>query len=186
MSEFPLMTEEEFNILKKYVEYYKPKRCLEWGIGWSTIHLSKYDFIQEYVGIEHNSYWYKKVLKRTSNKVKLFHAFSLAKCKHKIPKGFENKVKNSYVYHPNIEGVFDFIFIDGVYRDICLKHAASLLSETGVCFAHDTAREFMHSHFSYFKNYKILTNGSLDKNNKWHQGLTILWNNPQNILIENL
>jgi len=179
MENFPCMTEKEFDILKKYIEKYKPARCLEWGIGGSTIHLSKYDFIEEWVGIEPQQYWVNKVKENTTDKVKLYHCPRIEDSPH----ASKDNIRQ-YVTNDAIRGKYDFIFIDGDYRWQCLKYAPTILSKNGICFAHDTARKDMHRHFEHFENHKILTLGEFNSNNDWHQGLTILWDSESIELLE--
>ncbi len=172
MENFPCMTEKEFEILKKYIEHYKPKRCLEWGTGWSTVYLSEYDFVEEWIGVEHNQDWIDKVNENTTDKVKLFYCPRT----EESPYASKQNVKE-YVKNEGIHGIFDFIFIDGDYRWQCLEYSPTILSSNGLCFAHDTARKDMHPSFKHFKHHKILTPGEFNNNNDWHQGLTILWDN---------
>lgn len=166
----PYMTKEEKDLILFYMAKYKPKKILEYGIGWSTAHFSKHEFIEQYYGIEHNADWIAKVNGIVDqNKVKFIH------CPINYKDYQNQELLTKYVNHQSI-GPFDFIFIDGDHRHQCLEFAAKNLTPNGFCMVHDSSRKDMHSYFKHFKNFRILTPGEINSHNDWHQGLTVLWN----------
>lgn len=165
----PYMTKEEKDLIISYITKYKPKKILEYGIGWSTVHFSKFDFIEQYCGIEPHQGWIDTINECINKNVVKFR-----QCP--ITADYNNPVEVArYVVHDDI-GPFDFIFIDGDYRYQCLEYAAKSLTPNGFCMVHDSSRTGMHPFFKHFKQHKILTNGEFNSHNDWHQGLTILWN----------
>lgn len=167
----PYMTPEETNIILGYIQKYKPSKFLEYGIGWSTYHFSKFEFIQEYYGVEHNADWISTITKHVGDKVKFFHCpLYWGDYKYADPICIKNYVRKDEI------APFDMIFIDGDYRYQCMEYAAMNLTTNGLCLVHDTARKDMHQFFTKFKSHKILTHGEINSHNDWHQGLTVLWN----------
>jgi len=166
------MTPLERRLILQLLHDRRPKRCLEWGIGGSTVEFSQADGIEEWIGIEHNRDWIDRVCPCVSSHVRLHHApVATAELLYASP-----SLIQGYVHHPATAGVFDLVFIDGDYRWQCLKRASEILSAEGICLVHDSARKDMHAHFHHFQRHLILTPGELNANNSWHQGLTILWN----------
>lgn len=167
----PYMTKEETDLILGYIQKYKPAKFLEYGIGWSTYHFSRFDFIKEYYGVEHNNDWIKNIYPHVGENVKFFHCpLFWGEYKYANPICIQN-----YVVKDEI-APFDMIFIDGDYRYQCMEYASTHLTQKGVCLVHDTARKDIHKFFNKFKYHKILTLGEFNSNNDWHQGLTILWN----------
>ena len=171
MIEEPYMTLEEKKMILELIQKYKPEKFLEYGIGWSTYHFSKFDFIKEYYGVEHDADWIRNMRNNVGANVSFIHCpLFWGEYKYANPVCIKNYVEKDAL------APFDMIFIDGDYRWQCIEYAATRLTPNGVCLVHDTARRDMHQFFKKFKNYKILTDGEKNSNNDWHQGLTVLWN----------
>ena len=73
MIQQPYMTKEEVDLILGYIQKYKPAKFLEYGIGWSTYHFSRFDFIKEYYGVEHDNDWIKNISMYVGEHVKFFH-----------------------------------------------------------------------------------------------------------------
>lgn len=170
----PYMTAEERELIVKYLEHYRTRRCLEWGIGGSTVLFSALDCVEQWIGIEHSPEWLQKVKAVAPGKVSLHYAPISTSSD---PYASKNVI-DGYVSHSGITGLFDFVFIDGDYRWQCLEKASTLLASRGFCMVHDSARKDMHPHFRHFRQHRILTPGELNRHGDWHQGLTVLWNSP--------
>lgn len=167
------MTACEAKLIETVIEIVRPRRCLEWGIGGSTVAFSGAASIVEWIGIEHNLSWVERVQPYVGPHVRLVTApLSTGELKYGSP-----ELVRGYVEHPIIQRAFDLIFIDGDFRSQCLEQASRILSISGLCLVHDSARKYMHAHFRHFNGYRILTDGEFNGNQDWHQGLTILWNN---------
>ncbi len=171
----PYMTDEEANLIVAFIDQYKAKRCLEWGIGGSTVVFSRCASVQEWIGVERYREWIEKVESQIGSHVKLIHV-----PRSSAPYGTPADI-DPYVNSPSIQGQFDFVFIDGDYRWQCLEKASKILSPTGFCMVHDSARKDMHPHFRHFDHYRILTEGEFNAHNDWHQGLTVLWQGDRSL-----
>ncbi|MBS0208880.1 MAG: hypothetical protein JSS27_08000 [Planctomycetes bacterium] len=108
----PYMTEEEAQIIDSFLLKYQPRRCLEWGIGGSTVVFSRHSFIEQWIGIEWHHEWIRKVQPFVSPRVQLHEAKPPST---ECPYGCQVSI-DTFVNHPAITGSFDFIFIDGDYR----------------------------------------------------------------------
>jgi hypothetical protein len=168
----PCMTDEEADLIRRYIQHYRPQRCLEWGIGGSTIHFSAAESIREWIGIEPSREWIDRINAFGRKRITIHHAPTSTETS---PYGSVEMIEG-YVNHPAVGGLFDFVFIDGDYRWQCLAKAAKILSPGGFCMVHDSARKDMHPHFRHFRQHHILTPGEFNSHGDWHQGLTVLWN----------
>lgn len=150
MLEKLFMVQEDIDMVDKVLEFFKPKVCLEWGSGGSTIYFpQKHSFIEKWISIEENPNWHKEVLKKKPDKVDL-----------KLWRG------EDYVSGILKEGMnFDFILIDGIKREECMRTASFLLKDKGICLLHDTWRKKYQPYFFSFKYYRKLTEGSAEKEN---------------------
>ncbi len=166
----PYMTPQEAAIIKRHIDRHRPRRCLEWGIGHSTLVFSQCGRAAEWIGIDHDSEWVDKVAAVAPEHVQLFHA---ADQDASLP--LERQFAG-YVDHEAVTGKFDFIFIDGQHRWQCLAKAAEHLAPGGFCFVHDSARSDMHKHFAAFRHHAVLTPGEIGADGEPHRGLTMLWN----------
>lgn len=119
----PMMSDKEIKIVDDILSELKPKKCLEWGAGGSTVYFpEKHPEIESWTSIEHNGGWYQKLVKRIPFKVDLRHV----------------KVVD---YLKEVEGEkYDFILIDGLMRAECLMVAEDMLNPGGVILVHDTGR----------------------------------------------
>lgn len=173
----PCMTLEEAELIIRYLSAIMPKRCLEWGIGGSTVAFSQFPFVEQWIGIEWHQEWIDKVRPQVSERVRLFQAEPPSNA---CPYGSQASI-DAFVHHPAIDDRFDFVFIDGDYRWQCLEKASEILSPQGFCMVHDSARKDMHASFRHFDHHRILTQGEKNAQGDWHQGLTVLWNGDRQL-----
>lgn len=161
----PAMADIEVEIINKIIEDIRPKICLEFGSGYSTIYwTNKFNFIEKWVSIEHDKTWYDRIFKLKNDKVEL---------------KLVNISPNYYNCVLEYNNKFDFILIDGkFFRLECMKIASKILSENGIAILHDCGRRIYDKGFKYFKNHKILYSGELpvSKNKYRHRGVAKLWN----------
>lgn len=144
------MKMRELDIIKEILIKLKPKRCLEWGSGYSSTYFPAFqESIQEWHAIEHHPGWSEIVRNKiTDNRITL-HSIppddpSYFQFKGKYGPRLEGTYQDfkSYVDFPkSLGGTFDFIFIDGRARKDCLKLAFELVSENGVVIVHDANRD---------------------------------------------
>ena len=157
--QFPLpwVLNSELEISEGLLQYFKPRLCLEWGSGGSTLYFPRrFPFIEIWVSIEHDKSWFERVNKMKSGNV--------------ILKLFENE--DEYVWSVFKEfDTFDFIFIDGIYRESCMEAASKHLKGGGICLLHDSSRRRYHPYFSYFDHRVQLSEGDGQSD-----GLHLFWN----------
>jgi len=143
----------------------KPKRCLEWGAGWSTGYFpTQHPCVEKWISIEHDAGWYYGLRDRVPANVDLRHC-----------------IDDEYVFGIfDDELRFDFIMVDGRQRDKCMLAASLLLKPvTGRCLLHDTARQEYHKWFRVFDHAEELTEGlSAEENPHGNagRGLYQFWN----------
>ena len=146
----PRLMLSELFIFEKLLEERKPKLCLEWGSGGSTLYFpSKFKFIEKWVSIEHNKTWYNKIIDKITPNVEL--------------RLYENKDDYINAVFKDYKK-FDFIFIDGIYRKECMIQARKHLKKDGFVLLHDTGRKEYKSWFNIFPKHRILTEGTPDSN----------------------
>jgi len=124
----------------------KPKLCLEWGAGWSTVYFpTQHPYIEKWISIEHDPPWVGRLATRVPDNVDL--------------RLFEEK-GDGYIFDIfDDELKFDFISIDGQRRGECMLAASLLLADGGRCLLHDTERQEYHRWFGVFDRAEKLAEG---------------------------
>ena len=83
--------------------------------------------------------------------------------------------ESQYVTYPRMYNIkFDFILVDGLFREECIDEAFRLVAEDGVILLHDAGRiESAPILKKYEGNYKILCEGELMQSNGYyaHRGI---------------
>jgi len=138
----PWMRSREVDLLQELLLALKPKKCLEWGSGNSSIYFTKlftHDF--SWISIEHNKEWFETIKNQIKNPKLTIHYVG-ADTDYEYEENNDGSYKDfeSYINFPNQKGPFDFIFIDGRARVECVKKAITLLSDNGVICLHDANR----------------------------------------------
>lgn len=145
-SDKPMMADDEIKIIDDLIEKLKPKQCLEWGSGNSTIYFpSKHKFIKNWLAVEHNGHYLDHIRYKCPSNVQTIWVLpgsSYADC----------------VQRSNRK--FDFIFIDGLDRAKCLQNSFDILNPKGIILLHDAGRR---EHEEVIKEYKgeILREGEI-------------------------
>ena len=124
----PMMSDKEIGIIDNLIKKKKPKICLEWGSGNSTIYFpKKHRCIKEWIAIEHN----RTYLELLGNKLK--------KGRNSIVILPNNR---QYVDYPRTLGKkFDFILVDGEQRKYCMEIAFEIANKDAIILLHDACRE---------------------------------------------
>jgi len=154
----PMMSEKEITIIDNILSSGKPKRCLEWGSGYSTLYFSEHKNVKSWLSIEHNGHYVSYLQERANDKVQtlwVLEGLSYADC----------------VQRSNVR--FDFILIDGLDREKCLQNALNILDDNGQILLHDSGRaEYQDFIFRY--NGKILCEGEEPYRGFYkHRGLAV-------------
>lgn len=153
----PLMKYREHEIIEEILLKLKPRRCLEWGAGYSTTwfpNLLTKD--STWITIEHEKEWATKIQNKNKNSnVKIIH-----KPPNHSPWTDENQDGSysdlkDYVDYPSKQGEFDFILVDGRARTDCLRMAHELITDKGIVILHDSNRRYYHEIFGLYK-YQVL------------------------------
>jgi len=150
----PHMTNREIIIIEELLRNLQPKRCLEWGSGYSTIYFPKFlASDSDWFAIEHYPEWADKVNELNKNpRVK-----SILVPPNVFPWTDEHDDGSysdliDYVDYPNDIAPFDFILIDGRSRIACIKRAFEWITEKGIVVLHDSNREYYHPALVNFPN----------------------------------
>lgn len=168
----PFMAHEETVIIDNLIEELKPKQCLEWGAGGSTIYFPNkhYLTISKWTSIESDKEWFNSLLGKTPENVELVYAFD----------------PDAYVNYPLIKKKkYDFILVDGLingedkYRVDCLKVASQVLNPGGIVLLHDSGRLRYREGYEFF-DFNIELIPGVGKNTEDggadFRGLTKFWN----------
>src|SRR5680860_87723 len=142
--EKPFMKNKELDIIEEILMSIKPRKCLEWGSGYSSLVFPKLIDPELWLAIEHDQDWAEEIIGKNKNPhVKIVYVPS------EVP-GWNNKEDwrkdgtfkdfESYINYPEKFAPFDFIMIDGRARVECLKKASEMITNDGVVVFHDCNR----------------------------------------------
>ncbi len=158
----PMMADKEIEIIDKILDDKRPKRCLEWGSGNSTVYFaSKHPEIERWIAIEHNKTYLELLSER-------------------LPKNAEIMVienSDSYIHEPQSMEKFDFILVDGQLRDECLEVAFNITNKGAIILLHDAGRQESALMMKKYKDrITILCDGELMQKNGFyaHRGLALI------------
>ena len=147
----PYMKFKEISIFQEVFKNLKPLKCLEYGCGTSTIYyLNHLPKEANWYSIEHHKGWFDKM--QSQNDFSNLHLYHV-ELESTDPPSLEN---DTYVNYPEQFGQFDFILVDGIRRENCIRKAHDLLSENGLLVVHDSNRNYYHDLIKTFPNWMIL------------------------------
>jgi predicted O-methyltransferase YrrM len=150
--ELPFMAEKKILYIVQTINERGHKTALEWGAGTSTIWFPKYTNIESWLAIESDRVYYDYLKDKVSDKTSLLL----------------KEDKGAYL---SIKGKFDFILIDGLYRDECLEKAFDLITKDGTIILHDSGRKAYSDLYSKYP-HKIIFEGEGWLGDGWdHRGL---------------
>ena len=153
----PYMRYREIGIIEEILQKIKPRKCLEWGSGFSTLYFAK--FMAEnpqWISIEHDKSWCGEIKKKIRHpNTEIFYvpangSYHTAACEDDAYTDFKD-----YIEYPGRFGNFDFILVDGRARKECLIKAHEIIYNNGVIVLHDSNRKYYHEPFSMYK-YQVL------------------------------
>jgi len=176
----PWMKYREIEIIEEILKKLKPKRCLEWGAGYSTLYFPRFlDSNAKWISIEHEKEWFERI--KSLNKDSRVEIYLIYPNKYpwsdEYGDGDYSDLKD-YVEYPSKFGKFDFILIDGRARKYCLIKAHELLSDKGVVVLHDANRTYYHEPFKLFNHSLLFTD--------YREGLCCVWISSKKLKLENV
>lgn len=169
--EKPFMKNKELDIIREILLNLKPKRCLEWGSGYSSLVFPALIDPELWLAVEHEQDWAKEIGGKNKNP----HV-KIAYVAPEVP-GWNNREDwkkdgtyaefESYINYPQQHAPFDFIMIDGRARVDCLKKASEILDSKGVVVFHDCNRAHYHKHQEMFKYGQFITDHRATHGGLW-------------------
>lgn len=162
----PMMADCEIEIMESLLETQQPKRVLEWGAGFSTVYWpERFPSILNWKAIEHDEKVYDELMQRVGLNVSL-----------------ELRLRRDY-YWPLLEcaGGFDFILIDGLFRQACMVVARQILHPRGIVVLHDAGRREYFPAWGVFPHREVLYRGELPLEfgvGYRHRGIAVFWRDP--------
>lgn len=146
------MYHKEIDLLSEALISVAPKKCLEWGSGFSTVFFP--ELLSEdasWLALEHNGEWHKIISEaNTDRRVGVVHIPADQEPYTDAQKDGAYADFRSYIEYP--KGKFDFIFIDGRARKECVRVAHGLVKEEGLVVLHDANRVHYHDHFDLYQH----------------------------------
>lgn len=138
----PMMSDREIAMIHGILIDLKPKHCLEWGSGGSTVYFPRNYPKVNWISVEHNGHYVEFLADKIPDNASVIW----------VPddEWYVDCVKHSRI--------FDTILIDGLYRERCLEVAKGIISDDGVILLHDAGRK-EYQGFIKKHNGKILIDG---------------------------
>ena len=156
-----------FKAIKWLDKYLKPEMFVfEYGSGGSTLYFQKH--VKKIISIEHDRFWYKKMLKFFKKKDISFNSYFLIepekplkriqkeKDYQSISKTYSDMIFKKYVNsidkYP--DKYFDVIFIDGRARNSCVKKSIAKIRPDGIIILDNSEREEYQESLSLLSKYR--------------------------------
>lgn len=163
----PWMKKVEIDLISDILLRLGPKRCLEWGSGYSTAYFSKLiGKDSTWLSVEHNRKWFEKIKHLEADNTRIVNvAPNNYPWTDRYKDGSYEDLRD-YIEYPSLKGPFDFVLVDGRARADCLLRAIGFLSTDGIVILHDANRKYYHPSFEsydiyYYLKDKALINGGL-------------------------
>ena len=102
----------------------KPRKCFEWGSGWSSVYFPRFIPESKWISMEHSQEWFDIISPHLPPNVKVM----VRPIWGKYVSDAVDEVKGQ---------PFDFVFIDGERRDDCVEMALHMLRKGGIAVQHD-------------------------------------------------
>lgn len=150
----PWMKSMEIEIAEELLARLRPRKCLEWGAGYSTLRFPELLAREAtWLAVEHDREWAAKIdaMNERPN-VRIRHV-EANRCPWSDPDG-DGAYSDlaDYVDHPTASAPFDFVLVDGRARASCLQRATVLATATGVVLLHDAQRPYYHSALTNYEH----------------------------------
>src|SRR5690554_3691803 len=169
--EKPFMKNKELDIIREILLNTQPKKCLEWGSGYSSLIFPRLVDPDFWLAIEHDRDWAKEIGNKNKNpNVKILYVPS------EIP-GWNNREDwkkdgsysefSAYIDCPTAQAPYDFIMIDGRARVDCLKKASEIIDPQGIVIFHDCNRAHYHKYQELFPFGQFVTDHRTSHGGLW-------------------
>lgn len=164
----PWMLYEEVEIIEELLRQVRPRQCLEWGAGYSTLYFPKaVSEVGTWHTVEHDKEWCSEVAAmNTSASTHIHHV-----APNRLPSDADDDGTyadfKDYVEYPSGLGKFEFILVDGRARKECLSKAHELVADNGVVVLHDAQRPYYHAPFSLYESRIMLEGYSSQDMKLW-------------------
>lgn len=137
----PMMADNEIEIIDKILSDLKPRYCLEWGSGASTVYFpTNCPSIELWLAVEHNGHFLDSIQDKCPDSVQTLWVLPGS--------SYSDVVQRS-------NRKFDFILIDGLDRPKCLENAMKIVSDDGVILLHDAGRKEHTDLIEEFKGERL-------------------------------
>jgi SAM-dependent methyltransferase len=150
----PWMRYREIDVIREVLLKLRPKSCLEWGAGRSTLYFpSMLPPGASWIAIEHDSEWAQAIREAQSAPHVEVHAVAPNQFPwtDKERDGGRQDLRD-YVEFARRFAPYDFILVDGRARVSCIEEAFDLLRPRGVVLLHDANRLHYHRAFGPYAN----------------------------------
>jgi predicted O-methyltransferase YrrM len=165
----PWMLLEEADVIGDLLLNLRPKRCLEWGAGASSLYFTKFlSPDARWLAIEHDQSWAAHLLKLARRPI--------VEITHVAPNCFKGdgdcgdgsySTFSDYIEYPEGSAKYDFILVDGMARNECLIKAQTLLAPGGVIVLHDANCPEFHAGTALYTYQFMLTGRGTNQNGIW-------------------
>lgn len=166
----PLMRYKEIIIIKEILKKRKPRMCLEWGTGYSTLYFPKCleeDF--RWISIEHEKQWFKKIKQLIADgRISVYYVPpNQWPPTDPYADGSLADFKDYVEFPERLNEKFDFILVDGRARKFCLIKAFELLRDDGIIVLHDANRQYYHAPFMLYDYQVLFQDSRRDEGGIW-------------------
>lgn len=124
----PLLGDNQTLMILDLLERLKPRKCFEWGAGWSTVFFPSFFPEVKWISVEHLPFFVNFLRPHLPPNAVI------------IQKNlFEGYVEEALKWVEN--NPFDFAFVDGERRDECVLTASIILRKGGIVIKHDSPQD---------------------------------------------
>lgn len=148
----PWMKYREIGIIEDLLRALRPRRVLEWGAGFGTLHFARLlPPDGRWRALEHDGRWATRIRRMATDPRISIHSVlpDAMDWRDRDTDGTHDDFR-SYVDFPVRYAPYDFILVDGRAREACLERAYDILSPHGVVVLHDANRSLRRAPGSLF------------------------------------
>jgi predicted O-methyltransferase YrrM len=163
------MLPEEADMIRDLLLNLRPKRCLEWGAGASSLYFPNFLPVDaRWLVIEHDESWAVRISKLARRPIVEVAHVPPNSPKHKADRGDRvHSAFGDYIEYPGMAAKYDFILVDGMARNECLIKAQTLLAPRGVVALHDANLTEFHTGTGLYTYQFALTGRGTNQNGIW-------------------